>query len=133
VLHAQIRAAVRAQLEDLHGAAPNTVLRDELGLSCGATRVDVAAINGHLTGCEIKGSQDRLDRLPHQVDLYGQVLDFAILVAEPKFVERVADYVPDWWGVAGRGPRWKSTHRGVATAGAQRRHRRDERRAAPMA
>lgn len=99
MLHAQIRSAVRERLTHLHGPAPATLLRDEMGLCLGATRVDVAAINGHLTGCEIKGSQDRLTRLPHQVDLYGQVLDYAVLVAEPKFAVTAADHVPDWWGI----------------------------------
>lgn len=99
MLHAQIRAAVRERLTHLHGPAPATLLRDEMGLCLGATRVDVAAINGHLTGCEIKGGQDRLTRLPHQVDLYGQVLDYAVLVAEPKFAAKAAEHVPAWWGI----------------------------------
>lgn len=99
MLHAQIRSAVRDRLTQMHGPAPQTVLRDEMGLCLGATRVDVAAINGHLTGCEIKGAQDRLTRLPHQVELYCQVLDYAVLVAEPKFAAKAAQHVPDWWGV----------------------------------
>jgi hypothetical protein len=99
MLHAQIRTAVRGRLTELHGGAPATVLRDEMGLCLGATRVDVAAINGSLTGCEIKGSRDRLTRLPHQVDLYGQVLDYAVLVVEPKFAPKASASVPDWWGL----------------------------------
>lgn len=97
--HAQIRSAVRDRLVDLHGAAPHTLLKDELGLCLGATRVDVAAINGHLTGCEIKGAQDRLTRLPHQVQLYGRVLDYAVLVVEPKSARNAPDRVPAWWGI----------------------------------
>lgn len=99
MLHAQIRTAVRDRLTELHGGEPATVLRDELGLCLGATRVDVAAINGSLTGCEIKGSHDRLTRLPHQVELYGQVLDYAVLVVEPKFATKAPDLVPAWWGL----------------------------------
>lgn len=90
---------MRTRLRQQHHDQPDTVLRDELGLCLGATRVDVAAINGHLTGCEIKGAQDRLTRLPHQVELYGQVLDYAILVAEARFAALAFDYVPAWWGV----------------------------------
>jgi hypothetical protein len=99
MLHAQIRTAVRDRLTELHAGEPATVLRDELGLCLGATRVDVAAINGSLTGCEIKGGRDRLTRLPHQVDLYGQVLDYAVLVVEPKLAPKAPDLVPDWWGL----------------------------------
>lgn len=99
MLHTQIRTAVRGRLTELHGGEPATVLRDELGLCLGATRVDVAAINGSLTGCEIKGSRDRLTRLPHQVELYGQVLDYAVLVVEPKLATKATGLVPDWWGL----------------------------------
>jgi hypothetical protein len=99
MLHGQIRDAVRERLVDIHGLPPTTILRDELGLCLGATRVDVAAINGHLTGCEIKGSRDRLSRLPHQVGLYGQVLDVAVIVAEAKYAATAAQHVPEWWGI----------------------------------
>lgn len=99
MLHGQIRDAVRGRLVEMHGLPPTTLLRDELGLCLGATRVDVAAINGQLTGCEIKGSRDRLSRLPHQVGLYGQVLDVAVLVAEPRYAATADSHVPGWWGI----------------------------------
>lgn len=103
MLHGQIRDAVRTRLVDLHGLPPQNVLRDEFGLCLGATRVDVASINGQLTGCEIKGDRDRLDRLPHQVQLYGQVLDAAVLVTGVRFAAKAADHLPDWWGI------WQAT------------------------
>lgn len=90
---------MRRQLVRVHGRPPRTLLRDELGLCLGATRVDVAAINGQLSGCEIKGAQDTLSRLPRQVDIYGQVLDEAVLVVESKNAARAADHVPGWWGL----------------------------------
>lgn len=99
MLHGQIRDAVRDRLVEMHGLPPTTILRDELGLCLGATRVDVAAINGQLTGCEIKGARDRLTRLPHQVGLYGQVLDIAVLVAEPRYAATASQHVPNWWGI----------------------------------
>lgn len=106
MLHAQIRDAVRAQLTAVHGGPPETLLRDELGLCLGATRVDVAAVNGQLTGCEIKGAQDKLTRLERQIELYGQVLDEAVLVVESKHAAKCVDLVPDWWGV------WQAEHDG---------------------
>jgi len=39
-------------------ASPDTLVIDELDL-CGLTRVDVAVLNGHLMGYEIKGSTTR--------------------------------------------------------------------------
>jgi hypothetical protein len=109
MLHGQIRQAVREQLVVMHGHPPLTLLRDELGLCLGATRVDVAAINGHLTGCEIKGDRDRLSRLPHQVELYGRVLDVAVLVTGPKYAQKVVGHVPEWWGV------WQAVERDGTT------------------
>ncbi len=97
--HAVIRDAVRQRLVELHGEPPDTLLRDELGLCLGATRADVAAVNGHIVGCEIKGAQDRLSRLEGQVDLYGRVVDEAVLVVEGKHTGRAVDLLPDWWGV----------------------------------
>jgi hypothetical protein len=99
VLHADIRRAVTERLTAVHGGPPDTLLRHELGICLGATRVDVAAINGSLVGCEIKGSGDKLTRLPRQVGLYSLVLDVAIVVVEGRRTDRAADLVPDWWGI----------------------------------
>lgn len=99
MLDAEIRTAVEARLRSLHGPEPQTRYRHELGLCSGETRVDVAAINGQITGCEIKSARDKLTRLPRQVELYGKVLDVAVLVVEGKHRQPAADLVPDWWGV----------------------------------
>jgi hypothetical protein len=97
--HGEIREALRERLQTMHADQPDTVIRDELCLLLGQTRVDVAAINGQLTGYEIKGAQDNLARFPEQVRIYGEVLDQATVVAEGRHAERVAGHVPDWWGV----------------------------------
>ena len=95
----QIRLSVECELRRLHIADPSTKYQHELGLCMGRTRVDVAAINGHLTGCEIKSARDRLTRLPRQVELYSKVLDVAIVVTEGKYADHVADFLPSWWGL----------------------------------
>lgn len=77
----------------------DTLIRDELGLCLGETRVDVAVINGRLEGYEIKSARDRLDRLEQQAELYGRVLDVAVLVAAERHVERALPRLPVWWGV----------------------------------
>lgn len=82
----------------MHRGEP-TLYRRELGICVGAGRVDVAAVNGLITGCEVKSARDGLGRLPHQVELYGKVVDTAILVVERVRPMRVAVLVPDWWGV----------------------------------
>lgn len=77
----------------------STLYRRELGICVGAGRIDVAAVNGLITGCEVKSSRDGLGRLPQQVELYGKVVDTAILVVERARPERVVDHVPAWWGL----------------------------------
>ena len=47
----------------------------------GAARVDIAVINGHIRGVEIKAEADSLERLPRQVEAYGRVVDRATLIA----------------------------------------------------
>lgn len=93
--------AIRRQLLlDLFAQlTPDTVLLQELGLSRHRARVDVAAVNGVLHGFEIKSDRDSLRRLAAQVEAYSQVLDFCTVVSGPRFLRRVVEETPDWWGV----------------------------------
>jgi hypothetical protein len=75
------------------------MIRCELGLCLGETRVDVAAVNGRISGWEIKSDQDRLSRLPKQVQLYSRVLDEAVIVAAGRHIDKVEQLVPAWWGI----------------------------------
>lgn len=99
MLDADIRVAVEARLRWLHGAEPETRYRHELGLCLGQTRVDVAAINGKITGCEIKSAQDKMSRLRTQVGIYDRVVDESYLVVEPRDLQRAESYIPRWWGI----------------------------------
>jgi len=95
----EILVAVEAELRRRHQGC-STIYRREWSIGVGATRVDVAAINGTITGCEIKSARDNFGRLPSQVRLYSAVLDTAILVVEgDKAAERALDIVPEWWGL----------------------------------
>jgi hypothetical protein len=95
----QIRFSLHARLAEAHGREPDTRIQNELGLCQGATRVDVAVINGHLSGYEIKSDRDTLARLPKQVELYNNVLDFSWIVTTPRFAEKVDGYISAWWGL----------------------------------
>ena len=99
VLHHEVRQAVKRRLRAEHGDGSDTLYRDELGICLGETRMDVAAINGQISGYEIKGDRDRQDRLARQIVLYSKVVDFAVLVTEGRFAGRGLDLVPEWWGV----------------------------------
>jgi hypothetical protein len=71
----------------------------ELGLSHGTSRVDIAVINGHIRGVEIKAEADNLERLPRQVEAYGQVVDRATLIASVRHLPAALELLPEWWGV----------------------------------
>ncbi len=96
---AQVRLALKRSALAVHFKDPDTVVLEELGLRHGATRVDVAVVNGLLHGYEIKSERDNLSRLRQQVALYGQVLDRATLVAGPSHLEEADDIIPEWWGI----------------------------------
>lgn len=74
-----------------------TVILDELGLCQGDVRVDVAAVNGELSGFEIKSPADTLLRWPKQRRIYSRVVDRAWLVATEHTLD--AAKAPDWWGL----------------------------------
>ena len=96
---ADLRSAVIHRLLAHARQAADTLVLHELGLSHGASRVDIAVINGHIRGVEIKAEADNLNRLPRQVEAYGQVVDRATLIASERHLPAARDLLPDWWGV----------------------------------
>jgi len=95
----EIRAAAHGTLLRHARACPDTIVLDELGVDHGACRIDIAVINGHIRGLEIKADADVLDRLPGQVAAYGAVVDRATLIASPRHIARALPLLPEWWGV----------------------------------
>jgi hypothetical protein len=102
-----VRQALHRKVLKEHHGDPSTLVLDELGLRHGVCRVDIAVVNGHLHGYEIKSDADTLDRLPAQVAIYSAVLDRVTLVVGEKHTEKAKTVIPDWWGikVATAGPR----------------------------
>ena len=94
-----IRTTLKRDLEETFADEPETLIVEEMGLGHGATRVDVAVVNGHLHGFEVKSDRDTLRRLPRQAHIYNKVLDYATLVLGPHHVEPGMRLVPDWWGI----------------------------------
>jgi hypothetical protein len=94
-----IRDVLRRELLAQHGKDPDTRIVEELGLCQGDVRVDVAVINGSLSGFEIKSDQDTLGRLPGQQRVYGMTLDYVTIVAHASHIDAVERVVPDWWGI----------------------------------
>jgi hypothetical protein len=96
---ADLRTAALGRLLAHAANAPDTLVVNELGLAHGASRVDIAVINGHIRGVEIKAEADSLERLPRQVAAYGQVVDRATLIADERHLPAALSLLPDWWGV----------------------------------
>lgn len=94
-----VRAAVRKELNARHANDPDTRIVEEMGIWSGSVRIDVAVINGELSGFELKSDRDTLDRLPFQADLYSRVFDRVHLVVGARHAEKAAALVPSWWGV----------------------------------
>ena len=85
----------------------DTLVIDELGLNHGKCRADIAVINGHLVGYEIKSNNDSLRRLEGQVKAYNAVFDKVFIVVGDRYINSIKNYIPEWWGVivSVRGPR----------------------------
>ena len=95
--------AIRLALRDKHlGRAcrrGDTLVLDELGLVHSRCRVDLAVINRHVHGFEIKSAADSLRRLPDQLEVYRQALQTLTLVVDMRHLRAVVDAVPDWCGI----------------------------------
>lgn len=95
-----VRRAVRGWLALEHAhEMDRTRIVEEMGVWSGSVRIDIAVINGHLSGYELKSDRDTLERLPHQIGLYGHVFDFLHLVVGKRHMEKACRIVPEWWGV----------------------------------
>lgn len=94
-----VRIAVRGRLRDEHLGDDDTRIVEEMGIWNGAVRVDLAVINGELSGYELKSARDTLARLPAQANLYNSVFDRVHLVAADRHVDHALAMIPDWWGI----------------------------------
>lgn len=84
---------------------PRQRVVDELELSRGEVRVDLAVIGDILHGYEIKSEKDNLERLPRQTLFYGRVFEKMTLVAHERHVEEAVKIVPGNWGLITVGKR----------------------------
>jgi hypothetical protein len=73
----------------------------ELGLASARARIDLAQVSPlRLSGYEIKGRRDDLQRLPHQVIAFSAVFEQLSIVVAAGHAPHVQRMVPIWWGVA---------------------------------
>ena len=96
---ADIRPVLDARLHRRYGHHPDTAIIHEFGIHCGIHRVDMAIVNGVMSGFEIKSEKDTLKRLPAQAAAYGMVFDQMTLVVSEKHCQSALTIIPDWWNV----------------------------------
>ena len=94
-----VRLALRAHLSGVHAGDDDTLIIEELALSHGHARIDVAVLNGTFSGYEIKSESDTLVRLPRQQAAYSAVFDAVTIVVGGNHAEAVSREVPTWWGI----------------------------------
>ena len=95
----EIRQALREWLSKRLGDSSSCLLLEELGICQGTARIDVAVVDSHFEGFEIKSDRDSLRRLRHQIELYSKVLDRATIVVGRRHLETAKESVPEWWGI----------------------------------
>ena len=96
---ALIRKRFHEQVLMPYHTAANALVVDELGLHHGSCRADIAVVNGHMVGFEIKGETDTLKRLHEQVRAYSAVFDQATVITTDRHRRGVLKEIPRWWGV----------------------------------
>lgn len=94
-----IREALDFGLRRTFGTDPNILIRHEFGVESGQRRIDVAVLNGHLAGWEIKSDEDTLKRLPDQAESFARVMDYLTIVTTTKHLDRSSALLPATWGL----------------------------------
>lgn len=72
---------------------------EELEVSGGSARIDMAFLGEHLIGVEIKSSKDNLSRLAKQSSFYAPYFDFLVLVVDVRMVDAALGILPEHWGI----------------------------------
>ena len=94
-----VRNAITSRISRFRPQESAIRLVEELELERGAARIDMAFFGDDLLGVEIKSPKDTLSRLPEQSRIYSRVFDRVVIVAASKFIPKVLEIVPSWWGV----------------------------------
>ena len=96
---AEIRQSFHKKRLRRQHAQKNTLVIDELGLNHGRCRADIAVVNGHFVGYEIKSNNDSLRRLEEQIKSYNAVFDRISIVIGDRYINSIQNYIPKWWGI----------------------------------
>lgn len=94
-----IRRLLRETELAKHIADDHTKVVEELKLPVAKARIDMAVINGHFHGYEIKSASDSLVRLNAQMEAYQKVFDYISVVTEQKHYLKIKKAIPASTGI----------------------------------
>jgi len=94
-----LRNLTLQQLYQKHNGEKDTRIINEMGLINGASRIDIAVVNGVLHGYELKSESDNLMRLPQQIKNYNRIFERMTIVVDPKYLCEIKELIPNWWGI----------------------------------
>ena len=86
-------------LSHTHTPVPTPLIAQELEISRGIVRADIALLTDHLHGFEIKAGNDSLTRLPLQIQHYDAVFQYNWLITTPNHLKKAQTILPPWWGI----------------------------------
>lgn len=94
-----VRSLLMKEFRAQYDNDPDTHIINELGISNGESRVDVAVVNGIIHGYEIKSDVDTLERLPRQMLYYNKLVQRMTIVSSRKYYQATRETVPKWWRI----------------------------------
>lgn len=99
IIRSAIRKNLQLTLQKERADFSKVKIIEELGITHGAARIDLAVVKGEIHGYELKSDLDTLYRLPEQMRIYNSVLDRVTLVVGKKHLFEAIKLVPEWWGI----------------------------------
>jgi hypothetical protein len=100
VRDSDIRAALRQKIITERAGQEETLVRPEMALLRGSTRVDVAVINHSIHGYEYKnGGDEHMNELYGQVPAFSCVLDKVTILAAGEHLPAIVGEVPSWFEI----------------------------------
>jgi len=94
-----IRKRIKESILKKYYADDQSRVVDELNVSLGAARVDIAVINGSMHAYEIKSEVDTLYRLPKQIVEYSKTFDYITVVSGNSHIDDLVSTLPSFCGI----------------------------------
>ncbi|MBV9882426.1 MAG: sce7726 family protein, partial [Sphingomonadaceae bacterium] len=94
-----IRVRLHQWLLNKHAHKPGAAIIHEFEIPRPSARVDIALINGRISGYEIKAAADTLSRLGDQATSFSSVFEKMTLVVAIKHLPKAINAIPNWWEI----------------------------------